>query len=108
MFYFYDTLNLFYLWLYVIGYLIKDHSQASTSYTVCGALAGTRNSSVGPPRIIDMATHCTMSEHSYHIRLYMTMMTGIQELLVIVILSGVCKKLAYPALRFTIKTVNLH
>ena len=31
-----------------------------------GALAGTRNSSMGPPWRIDPTTHRTMSEHSYH------------------------------------------
>ena len=31
-----------------------------------GALAGTRNISMGPPRRIDPTTHCTMNERSYH------------------------------------------
>ena len=76
-----DTLNTFYLWLYGVGHMVKDHSvreetrchhmgysfqltakvllyapshiQDSTyhslCYTSCGALAGTRNSSMGPP-----------------------------------------------------------
>ena len=34
--------------------------------TACGALAGTRNSSMGPPWRIDPKTHRTMSERSYH------------------------------------------
>ena len=37
-----------------------------TMATSCGALAGTRNSSMGPPWRIDPTTHRTMSEHSYH------------------------------------------
>ena len=32
----------------------------------CGELAGTRNSSMGPPWMIDPTTHQTMSESSYH------------------------------------------
>ena len=35
-------------------------------YTSRGALAGTRNSSMGPPLRIDPTTHRTMSERSYH------------------------------------------
>ena len=35
-------------------------------YTSQGALAGTRNSSMGQPWRIDPTTHRTMSEHSYH------------------------------------------
>ena len=35
-------------------------------YTSRGALAGTRNSSMGPPWRIDPTTHRTMSELSYH------------------------------------------
>ena len=42
-----------------------SHRQDSTYhnlwYTNCGALAGTRNSSVGPPRGIDLTTDCTLS-----------------------------------------------
>ena len=47
-----------------------SHRQGSTyqslCYTSCGALAGTRNSSMGPPRKINPTTHRTMSERSYH------------------------------------------
>ena len=35
-------------------------------YTSRGALAGTRNSSMGPPWRINPTTHRTMSERSYH------------------------------------------
>ena len=44
---------------------IPSHTQDSTyhglGYTSCGALAGRRNSSMGPPWRIDPTTHCTMS-----------------------------------------------
>ena len=47
-----------------------SHRQDSTYHGLCytsrGALAGTRNSSVGPPWRIDPTTHRTMSERSYH------------------------------------------
>ena len=47
-----------------------SHRQDSTYhglwYTGRGALAGTRNSSMGPPWRIDPTTHRTMSECSYH------------------------------------------
>ena len=39
----------------------------STYHSLCGALAGTRNSSMDPPRRIDTTTHHTMSKRSYHI-----------------------------------------
>ena len=49
---------------------VPSHRQDSTyhglCYTSCGALAGMRNSSMGPPRRIDPMTHHKMSEHSYH------------------------------------------
>ena len=35
-------------------------------YSSRGALAGTRNSSLGSPRRIDSTTHRTISERSYH------------------------------------------
>ena len=77
-----DAFNTFYLWLYGIGHMVKDHSDSnrethchhmgysfrlaamvllyasshrkdSTYHSLCytsrGALAGTRNSSMGPP-----------------------------------------------------------
>ena len=72
-----DTLKIFYLWLYGVGHMVKDlsdscrqmgysfrlaakvllyassHRQDNTyhdlCYTSCGALAGTRNSSMGQP-----------------------------------------------------------
>ena len=75
-----NALNTFYLWLYGVGRMVKDHSdsergnplpphgllfpissngsfishrQDSTYHSLCytsrGALAGTRNSSMGPP-----------------------------------------------------------
>ena len=45
----------------------QDSTYHSLCYTSCGALAGTRNSSMGPPpRRIDPTTHRTMSECSYH------------------------------------------
>ena len=47
-----------------------SHRQDSTYhglyYTSRGALAGMRNSSMGPPWRIDLTTHRTMSERSYH------------------------------------------
>ena len=47
-----------------------SHRQDSTHHGLCytsrGALAGTRYSSMGPPRRIDPTTHHTMSERSYH------------------------------------------
>ena len=49
---------------------VSSHRQDSTyhglCYTSCGALAGMRNSSMGPPWRIDPTTHRTMSERSYH------------------------------------------
>ena len=46
------------------------HRQDSTYHRFCytsrGALAGTRNSSIGPPWRIDPTTHHTISERSYH------------------------------------------
>ena len=92
-----DTLNTFYLQLYSIRHMVKDHSdskrgnllpphrllipiaarvllyvlshrQDNTYHILCytrwGALAGMRNSSMGPPWRIDPMTHCTMSKHS--------------------------------------------
>ena len=41
-------------------------AHTSLCYTSHGALAGARNSSMGPPWRIDPTMHCTMSEHSYH------------------------------------------
>ena len=47
-----------------------SHRQVSTYHGLCytslGALAGTRNSTMGPPWRIDPTTHRTMSERSYH------------------------------------------
>ena len=93
-----DTLNTFYLQLYGVGHMVRDHSDSergnlmlphgllflisskgfymhhprpdSTYHSLCytsrGALAGTRNSLVGPPWMIDLTTHCTISKRSYH------------------------------------------
>ena len=48
-----------------------SHKQDSTyhglCYTSCGALAGTRNSSIGPPWRINPTIYHSMSERSYHI-----------------------------------------
>ena len=45
----------------------QDGTYHGLCYTSRGALAGTRNSSVGPPLWrIDPTTHRTMSERSYH------------------------------------------
>ena len=44
----------------------QDNTYHSLCYTSRGSLAGTRNSSMGPPRRIDPMTHRTMSEGSYH------------------------------------------
>ena len=55
-----------------IQQLISPRANALTTelhlapYTSHGALAGTRNSSMGQPWRIDPTTHCTMSERSYH------------------------------------------
>ena len=51
--------------LYALSY-----RQDSTYHGLCctshGALAGTRNSSMGPPWLIDPTTHHTMSKGTYH------------------------------------------
>ena len=39
----------------------QDSTYHSLCYTSCGALAGTRNSSMSPPSEIDPMTYCTMS-----------------------------------------------
>ena len=44
----------------------QDNTYHGLCYTSRGALAGTRNSSMGPPGRIDPTTHRTMSEGSYH------------------------------------------
>ena len=44
----------------------QDDSNHGRCYTSRGALAVTRNSSMGSPRRIDPTTHRTMSERSYH------------------------------------------
>ena len=48
----------------------SSHRQDNTYHGLCetsrGALAGMRNSSMGPPLRIDPTTHHTMSERSYH------------------------------------------
>ena len=88
MFLFNDTLDTFYLWLYGFAHMVKDHSDSDRGnpllphglaarvplyapshrqngtyhglwYTSHGALAGTRNSSMGPPWRIDPMTQCT-------------------------------------------------
>ena len=95
-----DAFNTFYLWLYSVEHMVKDHSDSERGnllpplygqlisitskgsficiahkqdntyhglcYTSCGALAGTRNSSMGPPWRIDLTTHRVMSKCSYH------------------------------------------
>ena len=44
----------------------QDNTYHGLCYTSRGALAETRNSSMGPPLRIDRTTHRTMSERSYH------------------------------------------
>ena len=44
----------------------QDNTYHGLCYTSRGALAGTRNSSMGPPCRIDPTTHRTMTERSYH------------------------------------------
>ena len=44
----------------------QDDTYHSLCYTTRGALAGMRNSSMGPSWRIDPMTHLTMSERSYH------------------------------------------
>ena len=96
-----DALNTFYLRLYGVTHMVKDHSYSEREETRCrhicysfrlaarvllyapshrqdntyhglcytsrGALARTRNSSMGPPHEgFDPTTHRTMSERSYH------------------------------------------
>ena len=91
-----DALNTFYLRLYGVGHMVKDHSDSkrgnllphsfqlavrailyapshrqdttyhSLWYTSRGALAGMRNISMGEPWRIDPTTHRNMSERSYH------------------------------------------
>ena len=86
-----DAFDTFYLWLFDVRHMVKDHSgtkrgntllphrlffprdllyapshrQDSTyhnlCYTSCGALAEMRNSSMGPLWGIDLMTHYTMS-----------------------------------------------
>ena len=43
------------------SYHIQDNTYYGLCYTSLGALAGTRNSSMGPPRRIEPTTHRTMS-----------------------------------------------
>ena len=97
MFLFNNALNTFYLRLYGVRHMVKDHSDSEKGnplqphrllflinskgslyapshrqdityhvlcYTSCGALAGTRNSSMGSPH--EGSIHHTMSERSYH------------------------------------------
>ena len=44
----------------------QDNTYHGLCYTSYGALAGTRNSSMGPPLRIDPTTHRVMSSRSYH------------------------------------------
>ena len=44
----------------------QDNTYHGLYYTSHGALAGMRNSSMGPPWRIDPTTHRTMSKRSYH------------------------------------------
>ena len=94
-----DALNTFYLRLYGVRHMVKDHSDSEKGnllpphrlllsinsndsfiwpshrqdntyhglcYTSRGALAGTRNSSMGPLWGIDLVIHRTMSRRFYH------------------------------------------
>ena len=81
-----DALNAFYLRLYGVRHMVKNHSDREKGawvllyasshrqdntyhrlcYTSCGALAGMRSSPMGPPWRIDTTTHRSMSERSYH------------------------------------------
>ena len=89
-----NVLNTIYLRLYGVRHMVKDlsnrttqrgnrcrhmgysfryassHRQDNTYHGLCytsrGELAGTRNSSMGPPWRIDQTTHRTLSERSYH------------------------------------------
>ena len=94
-----DGLNTFYLRLYGVRHIVKDHSDSKRGnpmpphwllfpisskcsfictnpqqdstyhgqcYTSRGALAGSRNRSMGPPCRIDPTIHRTMSERYYH------------------------------------------
>ena len=61
-----DALNTFYLRLYGVRHMVKNHSNSEITYhdlcyTSRGTLAGTRNSSMGQPWRIDPTTHPTMS-----------------------------------------------
>ena len=44
----------------------QDNTYHGLCYTSCGALAGTRNSSMGPLWRIDSTTYRTISKRSYH------------------------------------------
>ena len=44
----------------------QDNTYHGLCYTSRGALAGTRNTSMGPPRRINPTTHRTMIKHYYH------------------------------------------
>ena len=88
-----NALNTFYLRLYGIKHMVKDHSdieethcchmgysfwltarfllyassyRQNDTYHSHGSLAGTGIHSMGPPWRNDPTTHCTMSERSYH------------------------------------------
>ena len=59
-----------YRWTARVLLYAPSHRQDSTYHGLCytsrGALAGTRNSSMGPPWRIDQTTHRTISERVYH------------------------------------------
>ena len=76
-----DAFNTFYLQIYGVLHMVKDHSDSERGnplpplyrqdntyhglcYTSRGALAGPRNSSMGPTRGIDPMTHRIMSGRS--------------------------------------------
>ena len=76
-----NALNTFYLRLYGIRHMVKNHSDRergnalpphrllfpiSLCYSSRWALAGMRNNPMGPPLRIDTMTHRTMSKCSYH------------------------------------------
>ena len=54
------------IWLRTILIVRKETRCCHIGYSCRGAVAGTRNSSMGPPWRIDPLTHRTMSERSYH------------------------------------------
>ena len=52
-------------------YPIDRIAHITVLVTSHGALAGMRNSSMGPPRVIDLTTHCTMNGCSLNFKVHL-------------------------------------